>query len=468
MEAGPRYWQVLPINPTSPVFDTSPYMSFSAFAGNPLLIDPVQLVEAGWLPEARLGAHAEFSDYAVLYDEVASHKENLLREAFQGFMAAGEAADFAAFCREEEWLDDYCLFMALRQEHRELPWNEWPEPLARRDPQALAEARERLTEALQYHRFVQYVFYRQWEAMKAYAGERGVLLVGDIPIYVSFDSADVWANPDCFKLDAATLQPTKVAGVPPDYFSATGQRWGNPIYRWFDSKGKLNQALYAWWRARFQDIFHLIDIIRIDHFRGFESYWEIPAEEETAIKGKWVRGPGKPFFDKMNKDLGPLRIIAEDLGIITPEVEALRDSLNFPGMKILQFAFDSDAGNAYLPHNYSTTNCVVYTGTHDNDTSLGWYFSERVPPASKERAVRYGHCANTPEIHWDFIRMAFSSVADIAIVPMQDVLGFGTDCRMNTPSTARGNWRWRLAERFMTPDVTARLRDESYFYRRGR
>ena len=291
-------------------------------------------------------------------------------------------------------------------------------------------------------------------------------LIGDIPIYVAPDSADVWTHQECFQLDPQTRQPTHVAGVPPDYFSATGQRWGNPLFCWHERDRRVRERLYDWWRLRFQRVFSQVDIVRIDHFRGFESFWRIPATEPDAVQGEWVKGPGQAFFTEMAAAIGELPIIAEDLGLITPEVEELRDALGFPGMKVLQFAFDSDQTNAYLPCNYATTNCVVYTGTHDNDTTVGWYFSDKAGQAAKERLMRYAHSREGSPVHWDFIRLGMASVAAVLIIPLQDVLGFGSDCRMNLPSTSQGNWRWRVAPRFLTGPLAVRLRDETVFYNR--
>ena len=464
--AGQRYWQLLPIGPGSRIFDSSPYMSLSAFAGNPLFIDLDQLAVDGLLVEDDFVERPEASEYEVHFDEVIPFKNELLRRAYENFKKREPDDDFAVFCRSEaDWLDDYCLFMAIRNDQRQAAWCSWPIELAQRDAEAISETRLRLADEIGYYEFVQYYFARQFSALRDYAAARNVYLIGDIPIYVSFDSADVWAHRHCFRIDSKTLQPTHVAGVPPDYFSATGQRWGNPLYCWQDGRGRDNAALFDWWRARLRRIFATVDVVRIDHFRGFEAFWEIPADEETAIKGRWVKGPGKAFFDAVSDDIGELPIIAEDLGVITPEVEALRVELGFPGMKVLQFAFDSDAANLYLPHNYQDTNCVVYTGTHDNDTSLGWYFDPEVSEDAKKRVRRYVN-SNGDAIHWDFLRLAFGSVARTAIIPMQDVLGFGTDCRMNTPGTCDGNWRWRCAEKFMTDYLAARLRAETKFYGR--
>lgn len=461
-------WQFLPVGPAN-TFDNSPYMSLSAFAGNPLFISPELLVEAGFLDKAVVAAPPAFSEYVVEFSRVIPFKFDLLEQAYANFrQGRGEADGFDAFCRQENWLDDFALFRALREEYENKPWFGWPHDIAARKPAALEKCRKKLADRILFHKFVQFCFAEQWERMWRYAGGKGIALIGDIPIYLGLDSADVWAFQDCFKLDRQTLLPTHVAGVPPDYFSKTGQRWGNPLFRWHGGSKEVRDRLFSWWRERFRHTFRTVDVVRIDHFRGFEAYWEIPAEEKTAVHGKWVKGPGKAFFDEMAKEIGELPIIAEDLGLITPEVEELRDGCGFPGMKILQFAFDSDEHNAYLPHNYETPNCVVYTGTHDNDTTVGWYLSDAVAASSKERAMRYANSHEGMPVHWDFIRMAFASTARLAIVPMQDVLGFGSDCRMNLPSTNKDNWRWRLAPRFLTDALRARLRDETVFYGRAR
>ncbi len=463
--AGQKYWQILPCGPVSRVFDNSPYMSLSAFAGNPLLIDPAQLAGDGLLGREAAQPPAHFSEYAVDFSQVVASQQAILAQAFQEFQASGGSEEFTAFRVRAHWLDDYALFRSLREEFQFRPWCAWPGELVRREADALALWRQRLKARIAYHEFVQFCFFRQWQRVRRYANLHSIEIIGDMPIYVAYDSADVWANQECFLLDEESRLPTHVAGVPPDYFSATGQRWGNPLFVW-QKENAFNPSLLTWWANRFRQVFEAVDMVRIDHFRGFESFWSIPAAEETAVNGSWVQGPGLPFFREMQKVIGDLPIIAEDLGVITPEVEALRDALGLPGMKILQFAFDSDAENAYLPHNFSTTNCVVYTGTHDNDTTLGWYFSDKVSRASKEKALRYAHSAVGSPVHWDFIRLAYSSIAALAIVPLQDVLGFGSDCRMNVPSTSSGNWRWRCAARFLTPEVAAALREEALFYNR--
>ncbi|OGR00496.1 MAG: 4-alpha-glucanotransferase [Deltaproteobacteria bacterium RIFOXYD12_FULL_55_16] len=464
--AGQTHWQILPYGPVSGISGNSPYMSLSAFAGNPLLIDPLQLVRAGFLQPEQVEIPAEFSEYLVDFTAVRAFSEKMLELAFLGFQLAGDSAAFAAFSQRMPWLDDYALFMALREKFAASPWFSWPTGIVRRQPEALAQWRETLAERIFFHKFVQFCFFSQWQIFWDYAHSHGVRIIGDIPIYVALDSADVWAHQDCFLLDHKTGQPTQVAGVPPDYFSETGQRWGNPLFKWHSGRGGLNKSLLAWWGQRFRHLCQTVDVVRLDHFRAFEAYWQIPAAEETAVRGKWLKGPGLAFFVEMKKHLGELPVIAEDLGLITPEVELLRDTLGFPGMKVLQFAFDSDEKNAYLPHNYSTVNCVVYTGTHDNDTTLGWYLSDTVGQASKDKALRYVHSQSGSQLHWDFIRLAYASVADLVMVPLQDIFGFGSDCRMNIPGISQGNWRWRCAARFFKAETARALRDEVLFYNR--
>lgn len=462
--SGQRYWQFLPLGPTEPIFGCSPYMGVSAMAGNPLMISLESLVADGLLYADDLAVPSEFSEYHVCFPQVIAFKTRLLEQAFLSFSVLDGSEDFERFCAEEAyWLDDYTLFMAIREQHKG-GWNQWPKKLALRKPEALREARSLVAERIDYYTFEQYCFFRQWQHLRDYANKKNVLLVGDLPIYVGYDSVDVWAHQASFQLDPVTLLPTHVAGVPPDYFSATGQRWGNPLYRW-QSGDRDNEPLYQWWRARFTHLGNLVDAVRIDHFRGFESYWQIPADEETAVNGKWVKGPGKHFFDEMGTAVDGLAIIAEDLGIITEEVQELRDLLAFPGMKILQFAFDSDEHNLYLPHKYDTTNCVVYTGTHDNNTTVGWFYDETIGEGSKDRVRKYAN-SNGDKIHWDFIRLALSSTASTAIIPLQDLLGFGADCRMNTPGTVEANWQWRCAARFLDESTRCWYYNETKFYGR--
>ncbi|MFH1217567.1 MAG: 4-alpha-glucanotransferase [Pseudomonadota bacterium] len=467
-QAGQSYWQFLPCGVGSGAFGHSPYMSLSAFAGSPLLISPNFLLEKGLLLKEELAATSSFSEYTIDFQTVSDYKERLLINAFRRFDVLDLYHDaFDEFVHEHAaWLDDYALFMSLREKFGLRPWYEWPRSLARHEEKSVVAAARELAEPIRFHKFVQFVFFEQWRRLRQASRRKNIKLIGDIPIYVGNDSADVWGNQSCFDLDRKTLKPRYVAGVPPDYFSETGQRWGNPLYLW-EKGGKPNQRLYQWWSERFDHIGKMVDVVRIDHFRGFASYWRIPADEETAINGKWVEGPGIEFFRQVEKATENLVIIAEDLGVITPDVEKLRDSFGFPGMKILQFAFDSDQDNSYLPHNYTTDNCVVYTGTHDNDTTVGWYFDNQVSSVAKNRARRYAN-SDGGVVHRDFIRMAFSSVARLAIVPLQDALGFGSDCRMNRPSVAAGNWIWRCAPRFLTNDLVRYLADEALFYGRQR
>jgi 4-alpha-glucanotransferase len=466
--ANQRYWQFLALGPTNAGLDNSPYMSHSAFAGNPLLISPDLLQESGYIGTADLRHVPAFSKHLVDFSAVIAFKDTLFDSAFATFRKLGHREDFDDFCRSEQaWLNDYARYMSFREEFDHKPWYEWPAAVAKREPDAIEEWARRLVDRIAYHKFIQFCFYSQWQRLHAYAIRKGILLVGDIPFYVGLDSADVWANRDCFKLDAKSLLPTVVAGVPPDYFSATGQRWGNPVYRWKGADNKANKNLYQWWRARFRHLLKRMDMVRIDHFRGFESSWQIPAAEKTAMNGRWVKGPGKSFFRKIWEKTDTLPIIAEDLGFITPAVEKLLADLKLPGMKVLQFAFDSDENNPYLPHNYRSANCIVYTGTHDNDTTIGWYLDPDVSEVAKKRARRYANSRDNGPFNWDLIRLAFSSVAQSAIIPLQDVLGLGTESRMNVPSTSTSNWRWRCGAELLTDDLCGRLADETVFYGRA-
>jgi 4-alpha-glucanotransferase len=454
--AGQRYWQILPLGPAG--YGNSPYSSVSAFASNPLLIELDDLVSRGWIPAAALSdvPRASVNDSAP----TTAFRWRVLSEASERFFAepAGRRQSFTEFCSQQHaWLDDYALFMALNQRFGGGEWTSWPASLARRQPEALATAREELQSAVRLHQFTQWIFSEQWSALRREGTAAGVKIIGDIPIFVAFHSADVWANPEIFHLDASG-RPTVVAGVPPDYFSATGQRWGNPLYRW----DVLATRGFDWWLRRFKAVFEQVDIARIDHFRGFAGYWEIPASEPTAQKGRWVPGPGTAFFDAVRNSLGELPIVAEDLGVITPDVTALRDRFDLPGMKVLQFAFGSGPANPFLPHNHSGRS-VVYTGTHDNDTTRGWFAT--APPREREYAQRYMRTDGS-EVHWDLIRLGAGSVAEIAVVPMQDILGLGSEGRMNTPGRASGNWAWRFDWKDVQPEMTARLRDVTETYGR--
>ncbi len=449
--ADQTYWQVLPLGPTG--FGDSPYQCFSSFAGNPLLISPESLLNEGLLERDDVSDIPPFSPDAVNFGWVIPWKMRLLDCAFQRFQTdhfAGLHNEFTAFCQQNAvWLDDYALFMTLKQVNGDTLWSDWPAPLARRDPQALADARRSHLEAIQRQQFLQWLFSREWGALRAHAASAGIRLIGDVPIFVAFDSADVWANPHYFFLNES-LRPLVVAGVPPDYFSPTGQLWGNPLYRW----DAMAASSYAWWVKRVRVALNTVDVLRIDHFRGLQAYWEIPAGAATAEHGRWVRGPGAGLFTALNQALGGLPIIAEDLGVITPEVEALRDEFGLPGMKVLQFAFSSGPANPHLPHNYRH-NTVVYTGTHDNDTTLGFFAR---PEAADELAYACQYVGTEgSDIVWDIIRAAWASVAHTAIAPLQDLLCLGSDSRFNFPSKASGNWSWRYRDGVLSDYLAQRL-----------
>lgn len=463
-QSGQKLWQVLPLGPTG--LEHSPYiMNFSSFAGNPLLIDLDQLAQEGLLDADSLTplppAEGEPAYARVDFAQVMPHKLSYLRQAFERFQPTSR---YDQFCQEQAWwLDDYVLFMALFEANQEQPWNKWDRPLARRDSEALAAAAETLAEPIRFHRFVQFKFFEQWARLRSYANGKGIQIVGDISIYVCHNSADVWAAPDMFKLDPDTYDPAFMAGVPPDYFSATGQLWGNPVYDW----DKMAQTNFAWWVNRFKATLLYVDIVRIDHFRGFEAYWQVPGGETTAMNGEWVKGPDAKFFEVLEAAVGSLPVMAEDLGIITPEVELLRDRFNFPGMKILQFAFGGDPSNAYLPHHY-IHNCVVYPGTHDNDTAIGWWNS--TDQATRHHLAAYFGYASPDQIqgiNWLFIQVALASVADLAILPLQDVLSLDGRARMNDPRYNDGQWRWRFTDpALLSPELSQRLRQLTQLYSR--
>lgn len=448
-------WQILPLGPTG--YGDSPYQSFSAFAGNPMLISPDRLAYDGYLPGALLEQVPDFPADKIDYGWVIDYKQRLFREAFAHFRAHGSGGQrdaFARFCLENRsWLDDFALFMALKQHFADREggvWHLWPTPIRQRDAAALDQWRTELSDEIAYVQFLQFLFFSQWLDLKRYANERDIRIVGDVPIFVAMDSADVWANPHLFWLNEDST-PQFIAGVPPDYFSETGQRWGNPLYRW----ERMAETDYAWWVARLKATFTQVDIVRIDHFRGFEAYWEIPATEATAVKGRWAKGPDAAFFEAMVRQMGELPIIAEDLGLITPEVIALRDNFDFPGMKILQFGFGGERNSSFLPHTF-IRNCVVYTGTHDNDTTIGWYHSASA--GEQQHMCRYAN-SNGSDPAWDMMRIAFGSVADLAVVPMQDVLRQGGEARMNYPGRAGGNWQWRYRAEQLHYELAHALRD---------
>ncbi len=445
-----QLWQVLPLGPTG--HGNSPYLCYSAMAGNPLLISLEALCDRALLHHDELH---DLEPYRVDFDRVIPLKTELLKRAAGRFEHGASAEDRAALAEFSEachfWVDEFAFFMALKNAHGGAGWTEWPAPLARREPEAMAEWREKLASDIFCHKFLQFEFHRQWQALRQYARDRQIQIIGDIPIYVAHDSVDVWAYPDNFMLDQETLAPALMAGVPPDYFSETGQLWGNPTYNW----DVLKERNFNWWIQRVRALLDYVDIVRVDHFRGLQAYWGVPAGETTAINGEWIEAPGSELFKTVRDTFGTLPIMAEDLGMITPEVEALRDEFEFPGMKILHFAFGGGSDNPYLPCNYES-NSVVYTGTHDNDTTLGWF--DKMPDYERDRLMQYVGCISSEGIHWTLIRLVLLSVANQAIVPLQDVLGYGSDCRMNTPGKPEGNWAWRYDAEAITDEMRDRLR----------
>lgn len=462
-DAGQSYWQILPLGPTS--YGDSPYQSFSTFAGNPYFIDIEALINDGLLTEAEadkcdFGGSEEYIDYEKQYksrlkllkkaydrrEEVASSKK--LMKEFEAFKKS----------KDNDWLADYSLFMALKNDNSGRAWNTWDEGIRLRKPAALKAARAKFAEEIDFYCFLQYLFSAQWTALKSYANEKGIRIVGDIPIYVAFDSADTWANPQLFLLDKKNT-PIDVAGCPPDAFSATGQLWGNPLYRWDYHK----ETGYKWWMKRIAHCYKLYDVIRIDHFRGFDEYYAIPFGNPTAENGEWRKGPGYDLFDTMKKELGDKEVIAEDLGFLTPSVIKLVKKTGFPGMKILQFAFDSREESDYLPHNY-TPNCIVYTGTHDNETTRGWF--DQLPRNDKKFAKEYLGLKNGKDAVWACIRACFASVSDTAIIPMQDYLELPAYARINTPSTLGGNWVWRMKKDALSKELSSKMHDFARIYGR--
>ena len=456
-----KLWQIFPLGPTG--YGDSPYQSFSSFAGNPYLIDFDLLIEAHLLSEEDLrdvffGDNEEYIDYGAIYNQ----KYPLLRKAYENFKSSDNLEmreNFEHFKRENaSWLNDYSLYISLKNHFNGLPWNEWAHDIKNREHGAMEHYKNELADDIEYHNFIQFLFFKQWGDVKRYANENGIKIIGDIPIFVAADSSDAWANPEIFLFDEER-KPVKVAGVPPDYFSATGQLWGNPLYNW----QKLKETNYSWWVERVRANLSTCDIIRIDHFRGFEAYWAVPYGDDTAINGQWEPGPGIDLFNAIKSQLGELPIIAEDLGLMTQGVIDLREATGFPGMKILGFAFDSGEENDYLPHTY-TKNCVVYTGTHDNDTLIGWF--QKAKEEDRQFARDYLNSRSDDEIHWDAIRGAWSSVANMAISPVQDFLGLGSEARINTPGVAAGNWQWRLRHGVLTDELAERIAKLTKVYSR--
>ncbi len=471
-ETDQQLWQVLPLNHTG--FGNSPYMCLSAYAGSPALVSLQLLAKEGLLDPGEIARPPAFPAQYIDFGWALGYKMPFLMKAFSNFKNRYTDKlpdEFYAFIESNAfWLEDYALFAALKDFHHGLPWTQWERDARVRNPDALAGWRNRLMDEIRFWMFVQYLFFKQWASVREYCRAAGIRIIGDIPLYVAHDSAEVWSKPELFQLDAQG-QPLVIAGVPPDYFSSTGQRWGNPIYRW----DRMADEGYDWWIDRFRINLLLVDVLRLDHFRGFEAYWEIPADEPTAVNGRWVKGPGAKLFKAVEAKLGKIEIIAEDLGVITPEVDILRDRLGYPGMRILQMAFGNDpkAGD-YRPHNY-TRNCVCYTATHDHNTTLGWFTAapgtqttqSHEEIRSERSAVLQYLNTDGSEIHWDFIRMAIASVADTAIFPLQDVLGLPSAARMNLPGTSQGNWQWRFESGMLTAEIRDRLKTLTGIYGRA-
>jgi 4-alpha-glucanotransferase len=454
--AGQSLWQVLPLGPTA--YGNSPYTCYSAFAGNPLLIDMETIADEGDLASADL--KDDLPGDRVDYRLVEGYKLTVLRKAAANFFSGSDTRrsdEFGNFCETTPWLHDFTMFMALKEHYKGKSWCDWPEEIARKKSSAITSVTRELAGSINEHKYMQWQFFRQWRKIKEYANNKGIAIIGDIPIFVAYDSADVWVNPHLFQLDEKG-HPLVVAGVPPDYFSKTGQLWGNPLYNWEN----VAYHGYEWWIDRFKSAITIHDLIRVDHFRGFEAYWEVRSGEKTAANGRWVKGPGEALFHALIAALGKIPIIAEDLGFITPDVEALRDKFSFPGMRILQFAFGSGPCNPYLPHNHVRMS-VIYTGTHDNDTTMGWYAS--LPSNEKQNVCRYLNVSGD-DIAWDLIRAALVSVADTVIIPLQDILALPSEARMNLPGSSSGNWSWRFHNNALSEKTAKRLLELTEMYGR--
>lgn len=463
-ETGQSYWQILPLNLTCIHYGNSPYSSYSAFAGNPLLVSPEQMVEEGFLLQSDIVNHPTFPAKKVNYQKVTGYKYKILSIAYERSKATLQKdPEFQRFCRENSsWLDDYVLFMALKEYFQGVEWCNWPDGLRDRRAGVINEWQHKLKESVVRLRFFQYLFFRQWYTLKEYCSKRNIQIIGDVPIYVNYDSSDVWAHQEIFKLDE-NRRPLFVTGVPPDYFSSTGQLWGHPVYDW----NVLKDNRYVWWIKRIEHNVKLFHLFRLDHFRGFVGYWEIPAHEKNAINGKWEKSPAKDFFRTLLKHFPFLPIIAEDLGVITPDVRDITNLFGFPGMRVLLFAFGEDVStNPYAPHNY-IRNCVAYTGTHDNNTIKGWFHREADAECKKRLSLYVGHNVSENSVHWELIRLAMGSVADLVIIPMQDFLGLGEAARMNLPSSPKGNWEWRFTKEKITPSLLKKLAEITRIYGRA-
>ena len=462
-DAKQSFWQILPLNPIEPVYGSSPYHSISAFACSSLFISPELLVRDGLLHDGDMTSYPDLPEDMVDYVSVISHKRELFNKAYERFLRTKEKYEYERFCSENSaWLDDYSLFAALKSHYYGKAWSDWPPELRDREKKALESAQKEFHDRIEFEKFLQYIFFTQWFSLKQYCGERGIQIIGDMPIYVQYDSVDLWTYPEVFKLDEAK-KPYAVAGVPPDYFSKTGQLWGNPLYRW----DVLKDTGYRWWVQRMKHALKLFDMVRIDHFRGLVGYWEIPAGEKTAMNGKWIEAPAEDFLMTLLKKFPYLPVIAEDLGVITPDVREIMSRFDLPGMKILLFAFGDDLStNPYIPHNLAK-NCIVYPGTHDNNTVKGWFENEAAPE-EKERLFQYlGREVSNEDISWEFIRMAMMSVANLSVTSMQDLLSLGEEARMNRPATTQGNWQWRLLPGQLSSQLSEKLRQMTEIYGRA-
>jgi 4-alpha-glucanotransferase len=462
-DAKQSFWQVLPLNITDPAHGNSPYHSISALASNPLMISPDLMVQEGYLAEGDLEPEFRGREGLVDYHAAIAYKNRVFQIAFEKFMRKERNHGYEIFCSENAfWLDDFAFFVALKEHYGGRAWSDWPQEIRDREPEALQILRTKLSNRIQMEKFLQHLFHHQWGSLKGYCNQQGIEIFGDIPIYVNHDSVDLWTNSEIFKLDSQK-RPDAVSGVPPDYFSETGQLWGNPVYRW----DVLKETDYAWWIQRIEYNLKLFDLVRIDHFRGFVSYWEVPAGEKNAVNGKWVEAPAEDFFNTLLQRFPNPPIIAEDLGIITPDVREVMNDFQFPGMRLLLFAFGEDLPtNLYAPHNH-IENCVVYTGTHDNNTVRGWYEGEATPE-DKERLLCYlDRDVTTQNVHREFIRLAMMSVAKLVILPMQDILGLGGDARMNLPATTGGNWQWRLLPEHLEDSRAERLTEMTKIFGRA-
>lgn len=461
-QAKQHYWQILPLNPVDPIYGNSPYHSISAFANNLLLISPELMVQDGFLSREDLEPVPNFPQRKVDYHKVIAYKENLFRIAYERFKNSKEKK-FLKFDKENaHWLEDFAQFIAFRESFKRQVWSDWPQEIRDRQPKALQTLSKNLHERIEMEKFLQYVFHKQWFSLKEYCNKKDIQIFGDMPIYVDYDSVDVWTDPGMFKLNDAG-KPSFVAGVPPDYFSETGQLWGNPVYKW----DVLKERKYGWWMKRIKHNLKLFNMVRIDHFRGLIAYWEVAANEKNAINGKWVEAPAEDFFNVLLEQFPDSSIIAEDLGIITPDVKEIMDRFGFPGMKVLLFAFGDDlATNPYVPHNH-VKKCVLYTGTHDNNTIRGWFENE-ITQEVKNKFFQYlGRKVSKQDVHWELIRLGMMSVANMVIFPMQDILGLGEEDRMNRPSTAKGNWEWKLLPEQITPSVEQSLLEMTEIYGRA-